>query len=105
MMPPNQTPWLLSTLQKGALPSEREMAAGQLRRVDWKSETDVVPALVRSAKSDPAPMVRVSCVRALGDMKANTPAVKQALESLKADQDPRVRTQAAETLSAFGPRR
>ncbi len=105
MAPPSPAVGLIATLQKSPLPSEREMAADQLKRMDWKSDGGVVAALARSAQTDPAPMVRVSCVRALGYMKANTPEAIQTLEALTADQDARVRSEAAETLSSMKRKR
>ena len=50
------------------MPSEREMAVDRLARRDWRTEPTVVNALVTAAKADPAPLVRASCVRALGTM-------------------------------------
>jgi hypothetical protein len=105
MVPQGPSVGLIATLQSSPLPSEREMAADQLKRMDWKSEAGVVPALAQSARTDPAPMVRVSCVRALGYMKANTPEALTALEALRSDLDPRVRTEAAETLGAIRAKR
>jgi hypothetical protein len=90
-------PWL-ATLRQSVLPSERERAADALARCDWKADPQVVPALVMAATSDPAPMVRCSCVRALGQMKANTMPAVEAVRSLKSDKDVRVRQQAEQVL-------
>lgn len=101
VQPESQTPRLLSALRESLMPSERQMAADQLRRVDWVGDPRVVPALVQAAEKDPAPMVRVSCLRALGQMKASTLPVVQALERLRDDTDIRVREEAHLTLAAL----
>ena len=80
------------------------MAADALRRVDWKTEADVVPALLEAVKRDPAPMVRAASLRTLGQMKANVVPVVQAVEQARNDADPRVRQQAAETHALLGGR-
>jgi hypothetical protein len=95
---PSPAQGLITALQKSDLPSEREMAADQLRRVDWRSEAAVVPALLQAARKDPAPAVRLTCVRALAHMKANTPEAIQALEELKDSGDARLGAEAAEAL-------
>ncbi|MFM7149677.1 MAG: HEAT repeat domain-containing protein, partial [Gemmataceae bacterium] len=88
----------LLTLRQSILPSEREKAAETLCQVNWKSDPQIVPALVMAAKSDPAPMVRVSCVRALGHMKANSAPTVEAIKTLKTDSDPRVRQAVEQVL-------
>jgi hypothetical protein len=96
------TAGLISTLRESMLPSEREMAADTLAQVDWKSEPHVVKTLVDVAGKDPAPVVRASCVRALGKMKANTLPVVQAVQALKSDSDARVRQEVEQALSILG---
>jgi hypothetical protein len=96
---------LVTQLRDSKLPSERQMAADGLRRVDWKSSPEVVPALLTVAKADPAPMVRVTCIRALGQMKANTTEVVNALQQCKSDPDERVRLEAELTLAVLTPKR
>ena len=102
--PERVAPRLLAVLRSSILPSEREMAADGLRRVDWKSESEVVPGLLAAAQADPAPMVRAASIRALGEMKANTLQVMQALGRAKDDADPRVRQQATQTIAVLGGR-
>jgi hypothetical protein len=108
MMPPAQaaapsnTPQLLGLLKNSLYPSHREWAADCLSRQDWRSQPEVVQALVTAAKEDPAATVRAGCVRALAQMKANTLPVVSVLQSLKADADPRVRMEVEEALPALG---
>jgi hypothetical protein len=86
------------TLREALLPSEREWAAEQLGKCDWHSEPEAVEALLMAARSDPAPMVRVACVHALGRMKVNTLPVIQTLQGLKADADLRVRNEVEQVM-------
>jgi hypothetical protein len=94
-------PHLLTTLRDSLYPSEREMAAEELAHCDWRAQPGVVQALVTAAKTDPAPLVRVSCVRALGRMKANIMPVVSAVQGLKADADLRVRQEVEHTLGVL----
>jgi hypothetical protein len=96
------TPQLLGMLKESLYPSQREWAAECLARQNWRSQPQVVDALVLAARADPAPAVRAGCVRALGKMKANTLPVVQAVQTLKSDGDPRVRHEVEETLAALG---
>jgi len=89
---------LVQTLKDALLPSDRELAVEQLARIDWKTDANVVPALIQAASKDPAPMVRARCVQALGQMKVNSVPVLQTIQSLKTDPDLRVRQQAEQTL-------
>lgn len=93
------TAQLVHQLHQGALPSERELAADQLARVNWKMEPAAVQALMHGAKADPAPMVRACCVQALAKMKANTVPVVQAVSACKQDGDARVRQAAEQALA------
>lgn len=90
---------LLQQLRDSLLPSEREMAAERLARVDWRNEPQVVQALLTAAKTDPAPVVRACCVRSLGKMKVNLVPVLQAVQSLKSDGDLRVQQEVEQTLA------
>jgi hypothetical protein len=102
-MPPAApvSPVLLATLRESLYPSERETAADQLSQCDWRSQPGVVHALVAGAKSDPAPLVRVACLRSLGRMKVNTLPAVEAVKALKTDSDVRVRQEAEETLKVL----
>jgi hypothetical protein len=91
---PSPTPKILADLRTSELPSEREMAVNRLRHADWKTEPEVLQGLTEAAKADPAPTVRMACIRVLGQMRADTFPVIQTLEQLKQDRDPRVRQEA-----------
>ena len=54
------TEGLLVQLRDSLMPSEREMAADQLARANWKEQPEVVQGLVQAAKYGPAPVVRVA---------------------------------------------
>jgi hypothetical protein len=90
---------MLASLRDALAPSEREWAAEGLARLDARSHPEAVGALLAAAREDPAPLVRVSCIRGLVRMKANTPAVRGALETLKGDGDTRVRQEAEQALT------
>jgi len=91
---------LLQMLRESDFPSQREWAAEQLSAT--RSNPEAVQGLVTAAKTDPAPMVRVCCVRSLMKMQANTVPVVTAVQELKNDADPRVRDAVGEALAAFG---
>jgi hypothetical protein len=90
--------YALASLRTAVLPSERERAAEALARANWKADPQVLPALVTAAQSDPAPMVRATCLRALGQMKANTVPVVEAVKTCREDRDARVRQEAEKVL-------
>jgi hypothetical protein len=96
------TPELVAMLKTSAYPSQREWAAECLARQDWKTQPQIVGALVCAAREDPAAAVRAGCVRALGRMKANTLPVVQTVQALRSDNDPRVRLEVDEVLAALG---
>jgi hypothetical protein len=89
----------IGTLRESVLPSEREMAVEQLARCEWRGQPEVVHALVEGARSDPAPAVRASCVRALGKMGIKTPEVVIAVSALKSDSDMRVRQEVVQAIA------
>ncbi|MBI1916017.1 MAG: HEAT repeat domain-containing protein [Planctomycetes bacterium] len=93
---------MLQMLRDSDFPSQREWAAEQLAGLNGRSNPEVVQCLVTAAKMDPAPMVRVCCVRSLMKMQANTVPVVTAVQELKNDADPRVRDAVAQALAAFG---
>lgn len=95
------TSYAMATLHSSVLPSERERAAEALAQANWKADPQVVPALVTAAQSDPAPMVRVSCLRALKQMKANTMPAVEAVKACREDRDARVRQEADVVLAAL----
>jgi hypothetical protein len=92
---------LLAKLRDSVMPSEREMAAEELSRCDWRRDPQVVPGLVQAAKCDPAPAVRACCVRALARMKVNTMPVVTAVMTLKTDSDVRVRQEVEQALAVM----
>jgi hypothetical protein len=92
---------LLKTLHTSLFPSQREWAADRLTAYDWRSEPQVVEGLAKTARVDPAPLVRAGCLRALARMHAVCePAITVARE-LKTDADPRVRQEAEQTLATL----
>jgi hypothetical protein len=94
---------LLAMLRESLYPSEREWAADKLAVVDWRTNGQVVDALVMGAKEDPAPAVRAGCVRTLGRMNANTMPVVTAVNGLKSDTDPRVQREVEQALARLAP--
>jgi hypothetical protein len=102
MLPmPHPAGQMLATLHGSMLPSERERAVVMLSQCNWHAEPEAVAAIVNAAKSDPAPAVRVSCVRALARMKVATMPVYETLQELKTDKDIRVRQEAEQTLATM----
>ena len=77
------------------------MAVDQLVRCDWKRQPEVVEALTRAARTDPAAAVRAACVRGLAKMKCNTVPVVVAVTALKSDPDLRVRQEAEQALATL----
>jgi hypothetical protein len=95
------TAQLVGQLRDSLLPSEREMAAVKMSKLDWKTNDAAVHALVTAACQDPAATVRVGCVRALAKMKCNTMPVVSAIQSLKADSDARVQQEVEQALAVL----
>jgi hypothetical protein len=93
---------LMLTLKDALYPSHREWAAEALATVDWRTQPQVVDALILSAREDPAATVRAGSVRALAKMNVNTAAVVSALQTLKGDADPRVRQDVEQALTSLG---
>lgn len=85
-------------LKDGLLPSEREQAVDQLALYEARKTPAAVDALLAGAMTDPAPTVRVACIRALGKMRAGTADVLGALGHLAQDADPKVKAAATEVL-------
>jgi hypothetical protein len=96
-------PELLSLLSDSLYPSQREWAADRLTRFDWRYTPQIVEGLLLAARDDPAPLVRVACVRSLVTMKAGTTYVVLALQEMKHDKDERVRREAEQALNTFVP--
>ncbi len=89
---------MLLTLKDALYPSHREWAAEALAISDWRSNPQVVDALMLAAKEDPAATVRAGAVRALARMNTNNSAVVATLQGLRADPDPRVRKDVEQAL-------
>jgi hypothetical protein len=96
------TAQMMQMLRQSDFPSQREWAADQLSDLNWRTNPQVVQALMVAAKDDPAPMVRACCVRTLMKMQANTMPVVTTIQALKRDADPRVRDAVGEALVSFG---
>jgi hypothetical protein len=92
-------PHLLTLLKSALYPSHREWAADNLAVLDGHKHPQVVEALLKAAKEDPAATVRTGCIRGLGTMHANNPAVLAALEHLKSDASPQVSQEANRVLA------
>jgi hypothetical protein len=94
-------PHLLTLLKSALYPSHREWAADNLAVLDWHKHPQVVEALMKAAKEDPAATVRTGCIRGLGTMNVNNPAVVAMLEGLKSDTSPQVVQEANRVLTQF----
>jgi len=86
-------------LKDSLLPSEREQAADYLSSYEAHRTPVAVAALLDGAKTDPAMMVRVACVRGLGKMRATNPEIVEALQVMTREGDERLRTACVEVLS------
>jgi hypothetical protein len=98
---PGSTAQMLAILKDCLYPSQREAVAEALGGRDWHREPQIVDALVKAIKEDPAPMVRAECARSLGRLGANTVPAVAACEALKNDADARVRKEAEQALLAL----
>jgi HEAT repeats len=92
---------LAAILRDSLYPSQREDAAQALANHDWRAQPQLVDALLKAAKEDPAPMVRAECVHSLAHMGVATLPVVSLCQALKADPDPRVRKEAEQALLAL----
>ncbi len=93
---------LLQTLRESSNPFKKEAAIDKLAVIGWPTHGEVIAALVRYARTDPAATVRVHCIRALTIRNVRTPEVIKAIKDLKADADPRVRHEAETALVRLG---
>jgi hypothetical protein len=96
---PANPPQMMAILRDSLLPTQRESAAESLGGCNWRTQPQVVDALMKAAKEDPAPMVRAECLRSLGRLGANTVPVVATCRSLQDDQDARVRKEADHALA------
>ena len=74
-----------------------------LHNIDWRTNPQVVDALVTAAWKDVAATVRQACIHSLAIMGCNTMPVVNALQALRLDADPRVREEAEQALAALAP--
>jgi hypothetical protein len=74
---------LMNILCRAAYPSQREWAAETLAS-QWTLNASIIPALAKSAKDDPAPSVRATCIQCLSRIQASAAPATNALENLKA---------------------
>lgn len=93
---------LLVVLRNSIYPFQREWAVDNLSNVDWRSNPEVVQALMSAARKDAAPTVRVMCIRSLVKMKVDTVPVVTTIQALRSDPDPRVEHEAQAALTALG---
>jgi hypothetical protein len=100
---PQTTEQAMSVLRDALYPSQRELAAESLAKVDWHSHPHVVQALLTAARQDPAATVRAGCIRCLAQMNVNTVPVVEAARALRMDVDPRVRTEAEQAMIVLAP--
>ena len=92
---------LTAILRDSLYPSQREDAAQALANQDWRAQPQLVDALVKAAKEDPAPMVCAECIHSLAHMGVATLPVVKICQALKSDPDPRVRKEAEQALLAL----
>src|SRR5207245_1240772 len=78
-------------LHDSIYPSEREWAIERLATCDWRQDERILAALRTSAREDPAPTVRCTCLQALARMKVRTAEVLDVVRGLTVDPDERVR--------------
>jgi hypothetical protein len=94
---------MVGVLRTSLFPSQREWAAGYLASLDWRTQPQVLPALLGAAKEDPAPSVRLACIHNLARMNANPDLVTPTFQALRSDADQAIRQAAEEALSHVAP--
>ncbi len=83
---------LVNTLQSDPDAKKRRQAAEDLRGLDPRNETDIVPALIGSLQQDPDPKVRAEAAESIGKLKPVYQPAGIAMETaLATDPDPKVR--------------
>src|SRR5207302_7300214 len=96
---PNPIAPVVVQVLQGATPAERHAAIRQLVRFDWQKNPVVVSALLAGAKSDPAPIVRVDCLRHLAAYQMAHPQVLAEVAAMTQDSDSWVREEAGKALA------
>src|SRR5262249_36521967 len=99
---PQHVQQMVTALREALLPSHREWAVESLAASGVKSH-EVVQALGRAGKEDPAATVRAAAVRGLMKMNVTSTPVIQAIAGMKNDADPRVRLEVEQVMAKFGP--
>jgi hypothetical protein len=93
LVPGSDVPQMLRVMRESMFPTQREWAAMLLADQDVKAHPEIVQALAAGAQGDPAPAVRVCCVRCLARQDLATQPLLGALQDLRNDPDPRVRAE------------
>jgi len=96
---PSMSEQAIMTLKTSIYPTQRETAVQQIAACEERSNQPVVQLLLRTAKEDPAPTVRASCVAGLSLMGVRNESMIQTCSQLKSDADPRVRQEADRALA------
>ncbi|HZZ80050.1 MAG TPA: HEAT repeat domain-containing protein [Gemmataceae bacterium] len=99
---PQQIDQLIKVMRENAYPAQREWAAQMLSNYEWRTNPQIVPALLQSATQDPAASVRAGCVTCLGRMQAAVEPVFATLHGLRNDIDPRVRSEVEQAFTRLG---
>ncbi len=102
-VPSMATSELVALLRTSVYPDVREAAAQRLGSIDVRMEPTVVQVLLRAAREDTAPLVRVACIRSLAQLKVSSAVMMSTLEALKTDRDIRVRLAVDEVLGKADP--
>jgi hypothetical protein len=92
-------PQLLNVLKESDTAAQREWAADCLSGANCKAHPEVIPAVLRTAKSDSSAIVRAACIRTLDKVHAQGPDVVVGLNSLANDPDPTVQKEATQAMS------
>jgi hypothetical protein len=96
-------PQALVILRDSGYPSQREWAAEKLASCKWQTQPQVLEALLKALRDDPAASVRAACIRSLAKMEANTVPVIAALKALKDHSDANIRYEAEQALLSLAP--
>lgn len=96
--PPASLQEQLANLREGIAPSQRELAAMALTLGESHKSPEVVAALMNACRTDPAPMVRATCIRCLFRLAPDAPQVIPIIEERKSDKNVEVQKLAALAL-------
>jgi hypothetical protein len=86
-------------LRESPYPPQREWAVQALTGIDSRLHPQILPILLLAATHDPAPSVRLLCVRCLPRLAVAPSAYMNTLQALRADADPYVRQEAEQICS------